>query len=116
MKVRENVILKLKKFIDSDAKEFEPFTPEENREVARMIALNFLNDDAFIAISAFRSTRAYQPKRGPYPFTERFEQESSRGWYMKFRQGAGVVVVRDLLGALAFIISLVLALKQLFRW
>lgn len=35
---------------------------------------------------------------------------------MRFRQGTGVAIARDLLATIAFIISLLLGLKQLFHW
>lgn len=108
MKVRDAVIAKLRDFWHSGV-DFEPFSVVENREVERMIANGELNRDSFIRLGVF-----YEPKPSKYPFSKALDEELSKGWYERFREGIAVKIIRDVMGLAAFLASLYLMSRQIF--
>lgn len=111
--VRAEIIKKLKGFVESEYKQNIHFSHDEDNEIERMIALRLLNPDAFIVLRGFERERHFEAKPGSYPFTDRLEQQLARNWYMKFREGPTISVLRDALAVTGALLSLYLTVRKI---
>jgi hypothetical protein len=99
-----------KALLEKLKKETEPsFTREENIILQRWDAHGFLNPKAFHdSTSVISDHKEYDRGRG-HPFTALGDAELNKHWYLKFREGKTVTVLRDLATVFAFGMSVWLA-------
>ena len=88
------------------------FNDEENIILERWRVQGIINEDAFIDFTGINSTHKEYIQGMPYPFTRLGEEERKKNWYLNFRDGKGIIIVRDILTVIAFLVSLYLAISQ----
>lgn len=105
---------KIRNCLESQVKSQQQFTREENYTIQRWLTLGILSEKAFLNVTALNDDyMAYSQMPTIYPFTKQGEEETTKGWYMRFRQGKAITIIRDILTALAFLASLSLAVVRL---
>ncbi len=106
--------LKIKNCFEAKVKAQQEFTRAENLIIARWLSVGVLSETAFVNIGNFGAD--YMPfvqMSTIYPFTQKGEDETTKGWYMRLRQSKAIAIIRDILTAIAFIVSLYLAVTKL---
>jgi len=90
------------------------FSGEENVLLERWRVQGIINEDAFMDVTSHSPPRKEYIQGIKYPFTRLGEQERNKNWYLSFRDSRGIIIVRDMLTVIAFLISLYLAICQVF--
>lgn len=102
---QKSVVEKLRHFWNSVDKVQPKFSVQERSEIDKMIAMDLLNETAFIKMGT-TELRQYQLRPAIYPFTARGERELNRGWYFRLRESQPVAIVRDVFAVLGFLAAL----------
>ena len=113
-KAEKKLAKKLLDFYQSSNKKIDGFSREENIILERWRALKMLNEDAFHNMTSHGSdVKEFVTGLG-FPFTLLGYKEYKKNWYIQFREGELVTVIRDVLTVVAFSLSLYLALVEVF--
>ncbi len=89
------------------------FTREENIILERWRVHKIINEDAFIDVTSHGSDCKEYLQKLNYPFTPFGDEEIKKDWYLQFRNSRGVVILRDILTVIAFLVSLYLAISKI---
>jgi hypothetical protein len=99
----------------SQSKIASDFTREENMILERWRVHKIINDDAFKDLTGFGDNHKIYAQGQSYPFTPFGDDEIKKNWYLSFRDSKGVIIIRDILTVVAFLVSLYLAIKEIFQ-
>ncbi len=102
-------------FYNSPSKRDGGFNLEENIILERWRVQGLINEDAFFDVTTMASTHKEYLQSRNYPFTSLGEREKSKDWYLNFRDSRGITILRDLLTLIAFLVSLYLAVSEVFK-
>lgn len=89
------------------------FNNEENFILERWRVQGIINADALVDVTSHSSNRKEYIQGIEYPFTRLGEEERKKNWYLNFRDSKGIIIVRDMLTVIAFLVSLYLAISQI---
>ncbi len=114
-KEEKKLAKKLLAFFNSPPKNDPGFTREENIILERWRVHKILNEDAFHDMTSINSDHKEYLRGVGYPFTAFGDEEIKKDWYLQFRNSKGIIIIRDLLTVIAFLISLYIAISQLIQ-
>ena len=114
-KAEKELSKKLKAFYNSPSKNESGFTREEYLIIERWLATGILNKNAFYDMTAINSDHKEYSQGRDYPFTSLGEDETKKNWYLNFRDSKGMIIGRDILTAISFLVALYLAILELFQ-
>lgn len=98
---------------NSQSKNLPGFSREENLILERWKSLKIINEEAFVDVTSHGSDcKEYLQILG-YPFTPFGEEEIKKDWYLQTRASKGIAILRDALTAIAFLVSLYLAISDI---
>lgn len=100
---------------NSEAQAYPDFTREEHIIIERWRVHKIINEDAFINITSITDNHKRFLQTANYPFTSSGDKEIKRHWYLEFRNDKYIIIIRDILTAIAFFVSLYLALSKAFE-
>ena len=106
----------LKKFLsDYKEKTHEQFSGEEGIYIAEMIAKGFLAENAFKPVIDDEDV-IYMQALGENPLTGKGYDFIEKSAYQRFRDGKAAVIIRDVMLAVAFLVSLSVGLIEVLRF
>ncbi len=114
-KAEKELAKKVKAFLNSPSKANSGFTSEENIILERWRVHKIINENAFLDVTSHASEHKEYIQTINYPFTSLGDEEIKKDWYLQFRNSKGIVIVRDILTVIAFLVSLYLAIAKIFQ-
>ena len=102
-------------FYSSPSKVNHNFTREESLILERWRVHRIINEDAFIDVTSMSSGYKEYLQSQNYPFTSFGDEEIKKDWYLQFRDSKGVIIIRDTLTVIAFLVSLYIAISNIFQ-
>ena len=106
---------KIMNFYLSNDKSRINYTAEEQIIISRWMAHKIINKDAFTDLTSGSANHKEYIQKLEYPFTFFGEEEINKDEYLKFRNSKIVIVVRDILTVIAFLLSLYLTYSKIFQ-
>lgn len=97
----------------SDKNKFLDYTSDEQVTISRWIVHKIINEAAFHDASSMNGPKHYL-QTPEYPFTFFGEQEIKKDGYLQFRNSKFIIVIRDILTIIAFLLSLYLTWSKVF--
>jgi len=114
-KAEKKLVKKVLAYFNSPSIGAPSFTREENLILERWRVHKIINQDAFSDVTSHSSNHKEYIQSLGYPFTSFGDEEIKKDWYLQFRNSKGIIIVRDLLTVIAFLISLYIAISQLIH-
>jgi hypothetical protein len=114
-KAEKKLARKVLDYFYSPSKAGGGFTREENIILERWRVYKIINEDAFTDVTPWESKQKEYFQIPGYPFTSFGDDEIKKNWYLNFRDSKGVIIIRDILTVVAFLVSLYLAIKEIFQ-
>jgi len=115
-KAEKQLVDKVLAFHKSPSKTGYSFTDEESLILERWRVHKIVNENAFIDVTSMSSDhREYIQDKTHYPFTAFGDEEIKQHGYLKFRNSKGIIIVRDVLTVIAFLLSLYIAIANILQ-
>lgn len=114
-KAEKKLAKKVLAFYSAPSKTDAGFTRNENIILERWRVQKIINESAFLDMTSVVSDHKEYVQTLDYPFTSLGEQEIKKNWYLDFRDSKGIIVIRDLLTVIAFLVSLYLAISNIIN-
>ena len=114
-KAEKKLAKKVLAFYNSQSKTEVDFTREENIILERWRAHKIINQEAFLDMTPVNSDHLQYIQTQNYPFTSLGDEEIKKDWYLHFRNSKGVIILRDILTVVAFLVSLYLAISNILQ-
>jgi hypothetical protein len=86
------------------------FTLEENLILESWRATGKLNNDAFHDNTAGNGTFKQYIQGIGYPFSNSGEEERKKSWYRRFRDNMWIIIFRDAMTGIAFVLSAIISI------
>ena len=112
-KAEKKLAKKVLDFYNSQSKTDHEFTRDENIILERWRVHRLLNEEAFFDTTSVSSDHKEYIQTINYPFTVLGDEEIKKDWYLQFRNSKGIVILRDLLTVVAFLVSLYVAISSI---
>jgi hypothetical protein len=114
-KAEKQLAKKVLAYFSSSPKTDAGFTREENIILERWRVHKIINEDAFQNMTSMSADHKEYIQTLNYPFTAFGDEEIRKDWYLRFRNSKGIIIVRDILTVIAFLVSLYLAIAKIFQ-
>lgn len=111
-KEEKKLAKKVLAFFNSTAKPDGAFTREENIILERWRVHRITNENAFVETTSMNSDYKEYLQVLDYPFTSFGDEEIKKDWYLQFRDSKCIIIIRDILTVIAFLVSLYVAITK----
>ncbi len=98
----------------SGLKKCEDLTRDEWMIFERWRAQKIINLEAFYDSTSANADHKEYLQNLDYPFTDFGYKEINKNWYLDFRGNIIITIIRDIFTAIAFSVSLILAILKFF--
>jgi len=102
-------------FFNSPSKNNSGFNREGSLILERWRVHKIINENAFVNVTSHSSNYKEYIQVQNYPFTSFGDEEIKKDLYLHFRDSKGIIIVRDILTVIAFLVSLYLAICNILQ-